>query len=216
MAVMRALLKGRAATAQLALAAALGACQGSGPPPATEEPARPLGTGVVSSAPQLASFPGGAALVVDPKACELSMLGEQPGRRWTRSIGRCNGVLDAVVAPNSFAYARTATELVALAPDGAERWRTAVGATPIARVLARPAATLDSLVVVAVSPRALAAFKPDGKTAWRFEVEGGESLVTAPEGSGTEGVLLVTSAAAYSVGSDGTLRWRAVLPREPH
>jgi outer membrane protein assembly factor BamB len=130
------------------------------------------------------------------------------GLRWHASLPRCGGITEVVIARDSTAYVRTSFGLHAFTVEGSERWRMSVGGSPVPRNIFTPTVTPDSLVVVASSPRVVIAFRPDGQESFRFTLPDNESLVTAPLGNNTEGVLLLSSQALYALGADGTLRWR--------
>src|SRR5688572_22098741 len=148
---------------------------------------------------EMASYPGGTALTSSSATCKVTMLGRGRAERWEYSVGDCGGILFVAVAPNSVAFARSATELVAFAPDGKRPWAASVGRDPAG--LARPAVTLDSLVVTVTSPSTVVAYKADGGQAWSFKVEGEEQIVTSPTRSEAEGALIVTNAAVYTIAS---------------
>jgi hypothetical protein len=175
----------------------------------------PLGPGASSAGSRathaVASFPGGAVLVGDAAACVMSRV-EKEGVRWTAKLPVCEGRLAVAIAPDSTAFARTGSGLVAIGSDGVERWRVAVGNDPIADPLFPPGVTLDSLVVVSRSRNTVVAFKADGNEAWRFQLGDDEPLVSAPIGGAGEGTIITTGAAVYLVGSDGATRFRRDLP----
>jgi hypothetical protein len=157
----------------------------------------------------MAPFPSGAVLVTDATTCTVSRFeGISKGALWSVILPQCEGVLEAAIAPDSVSFVRTPTALVAIGPDGKERWRLSVGNEPLPRGLMVPAVTLDSMVIVASTSRVVMAFKNEGVQAWRFSVGEDETLVAPPLGSRGEGVFLLTNRAIYNVGSDGTLRYR--------
>ena len=163
-----------------------------------------------------AVYPNGSVLVAEIAPCRVSVF-ELDRVRWTREFASCGGVLDASVASDSTAYVRTAHALFAIQPDGRERWRAALEDS-VPGMIATPTTMADSRVVIASNPRAIAAFARDGKPSWRFSAPSDETIVAPPMGMKTEGIALLTSHAAYALGSDGELRWRAAvsaLPRVP-
>jgi outer membrane protein assembly factor BamB len=81
--------------------------------------------------------------------------------------------------------------------------------------IATPTTMADSRVVIASNLRALAAFTREGKPSWRFSAPSDETIVAPPMGMKTEGIALLTSHAAYALGSDGELRWRAAVSAQP-
>jgi len=165
---------------------------------------------------RVAVYPNGSVLVAEIAPCRVNVF-ELDRVRWTREFASCGGVLDASVASDSTAYVRTAHALFAIAPDGRERWRSALDDS-VPGTVATPTTMADSRVVIASNPRAIAAFARDGKASWRFSAPSDETIVAPPMGMKTEGVALLTSHAAYALGSDGELRWRAAvsaLPRVP-
>jgi hypothetical protein len=203
--------------AALTIAATCAACKRTplpgqaGTVVAAGSPAPSSGPALSSEPPapyRVASYPGGGVFVGDVATCSASMLTAASGTRWTRALPRCDGVLEIAVAADSTAYARTGTGLVAFTPEGVERWRNAVGTEPVPRAILAPVTTADSLVVVAANPRLVLGFKGDGKEAFRFSPNAPERIV-APLARGlTEGVVLVTDAAVYLVGTDGTTHMR--------
>ena len=62
---------------------------------------------------------------------------------------------------------------------------------------------------------ALSCLELDGKPAWRFSMPASETIVAPPVGMRTEGIAVVTSRAAYAIGADGELRWRAAVSAAP-
>jgi outer membrane protein assembly factor BamB len=178
----------------------------------------PSARAAASSVPgaRVAVYPNGSVLVAEIAPCRVNVF-ELDRVRWTREFASCGGVLDASVASDSTAYVRTAHALFAIAPDGRERWRSAIDVS-VSGTIATPTTMADSRVVIASSTRAIAAFARDGKASWRFSAPSDETIVAPPMGMKTEGVALLTSHAAYALGSDGELRWRAAvsaLPRVP-
>ena len=172
--------------------------------------------GAPSAGSRLAVYPNGSVLVAEIAPCRVSVY-EIDRVRWTREFASCGGVLDASVASDSTAYVRTAHALFAIASDGRERWRAALDDS-VPNTIATPTTMADSRVVIASSTRAIAAFTRDGKPSWRFSAPSDETIVAPPMGMKTEGIALLTSRAAYALGSDGELRWRAAvsaLPRVP-
>jgi hypothetical protein len=153
------------------------------------------------------SYPNGNLLIGRSRECVVEMLGPGTERWFKRLDGDCGGGIRVAVAPNSQAFARTATELHAFAHDGALLWSVPVEHVP--DELAAPAVTPDSSVVTARSPRSVAAFDPEGKEVWTFSIEGAERLAASPVGRPTEGLLIVTNEAAYAIAPDGTVRWRS-------
>jgi hypothetical protein len=163
----------------------------------------------VESGPRLAIYPNGAVLVTNPKLCRVSTL-QSDRLRWMRDFASCGGFVAAAVARDSVAYVRAGKELFAIEIDGRERWRISLeGEVP--QAIAAPTTMPDSRVVVAASPRSVVAHDLDGKHAWRFSAPADESLLALPVGMHTEGVVLVTSRAAYALGGNGELRWRAAF-----
>jgi outer membrane protein assembly factor BamB len=161
------------------------------------------------SGPRLAIYPDGAVLVTDPKLCRVSAL-QTDRLRWMRDFASCGNFITAAVAGDSVAYVRAGNELFAIETNGRERWRASVeGEVPVA--IAAPATMPDSRVVIAASPRSVVAHDLDGKPAWRFSAPADESLLAPPLGMHTEGVMLVTSRAAYALGGNGELRWRVAF-----
>lgn len=157
----------------------------------------------------MTAFPSGAVLVSDTTTCTVSRYeNTSKGALWSVILPQCEGVLEAVVAPDSVSYIRSPSGLVAISPDGKEKFRLGVGTDPLPRALMVPAVTPDSLVIVASTARVVLAFKGEGVQAWRFSVGEDETLVASPLGSHGEGVFLLTNRAIYNVGSDGTLRYR--------
>jgi hypothetical protein len=147
--------------------------------------------------------------VIRPSECRLTQIGRGPDDRWEVRLGGCGGVLDATIAPNSMAIARTAAELVAISADGKRIW--SVSAPQVAPELAEPAALLDSVVVAATSPSAMVAYRPDATEAWTFRLDGDERFVAAPRRSETEGAIVISNGAVYAIAPDGTVRWRNTL-----
>ena len=186
-------------------------------------PPVPAGPGVGSNANAnepsakggVVAYPGGMALVGDVGQCEVMQVGGGAGVTWRRSLAPCDGRLAIAVAPDSTAYARTASALVAFSMNGAERWRIAVGSEPVPAAIFAPATTLDSLVVVASSSHAALAVKGDGSEAWRFRVSEDEPIVAPPAPGGGEGALVLTVRAVYLVGSDGGVHWRRDVVAPP-
>ena len=183
------------------------------PAPSAAAPSASVPAPKPPGATRIVSYPNGEGLVVDTDSCTVALVGADSERRWQKTLPHCGGVLEAAIAPNSYSYVRTASTLVALSHHGNEKWRVEVPEVPAE--LVSPAATLDSMVAAAASRRSLVAFKPDGKKAWKFDIEGGEQLISAPTGSKAEGVIAVTTAAVYAIAPDGSLRWRRVLPFSP-
>ena len=193
-------------------------CKQPPPPPGsgaleTTPVASGLGSAIpplaAEAGPRLAIYPNGAVLVTDPKLCRVSAL-QSDRLRWMRDFASCGNSLTAAVARDSVAYVRAGKELFAIETDGRERWRAALeGEVPEA--IAVPTTMLDSRVVIAASPRSVVAHGPDGKPAWRFSAPVDESLLASPIGMHTEGVVLVTSRAAYALGGNGELRWRSAF-----
>jgi outer membrane protein assembly factor BamB len=201
-----------------------GACIQREPLPASVRETAPIAASSASvkgAAPASASargavYPNGSVLVAEIAPCRVSVF-ELDRIRWTREFASCGGVLDASVASDSTAYVRTAHALFAIQPDGRERWRAALEDS-VPGMIAQPTTMADSRVVIASNPRAIAAFARDGKPSWRFSAPSDETIVVPPMGMKTEGIALLTSHAAYALGSDGELRWRAAvsaLPRVP-
>jgi hypothetical protein len=136
------------------------------------------------------------------------MMDGDQGVRWRAMLPRCGGVAEPVIARDSTVYVRTTYGLHAISVNGVERWRMAVSANPVPRGVFAPTVTADSMVVVASSTRVVVAFKPDGQEGFRFTLPDDESLIAAPVGNSTEGILLLSTQAIYALGADGTLRWR--------
>lgn len=155
-----------------------------------------------------ATYPNGNALVARVEDCALAMLGPGAEEHWVRRAGSdCGGILQIAVAQNSQAFARTATELRAFAPNGDPIWTAAVDRVPPS--LAAPAVAPDSSVIVVGSSRTALAFNPDGERIWTFKIDGDEKIIASPVGRPTEGVLVFTTAAVYALAPDGTVRWRS-------
>jgi hypothetical protein len=157
----------------------------------------------------LTSYPSGYALVGRAAECRVSMLGRAPTERWEYVVGDCGGVLNVAVAPNSTAFARSATELIAFAPDGKRAWTTNVD--KVQPELSELTVTLDSMVIAVSSPNTVVAFRSDGTAAWTFKLEGEEHIASSPHRSEAEGALVTTNAAVYALGADGAVRWRNTL-----
>jgi outer membrane protein assembly factor BamB len=169
-----------------------------------------------SAGSRVAVYPNGSVLVADIAACRVNVF-ELDRVRWTREFASCGSVLEASVASDSTAFVRTAHALFAIAADGRERWRVAL-ADSVPRAIATPTTMADSRVVIAADTRAINAYARDGKPSWRFSAPSDETIVAPPMGMKTEGIAILTSHAAYALGSDGELRWRAAvsaLPRVP-
>ena len=202
-----------------------GACIQREPPPGsgaleTTPVAPPSGSSAVktdsNAGSRVAVYPNGSVLVADIAACRVNVF-ELDRVRWTREFASCGSVLDASVASDSTAFVRTAHALFAIAADGRERWRVAL-ADSVPRAIATPTTMADSRVVIVADARAVNAYGRDGKPSWRFSAPSDETIVAPPMGMKTEGIALLTSHAAYALGSDGELRWRAAvsaLPRVP-
>jgi outer membrane protein assembly factor BamB len=165
------------------------------------------------SNPRVAIYPNGALIVADPKQCRVTVL-ELEQIRWTREFASCAGLVDPAVAADSVAYVRTARELFAIERDGRERWRAALDAD-VPRSLGSPTTMADSRPVIVASPRSVVAYQLDGKPAWRFSMPASETIIAPPVGMRTEGIAVVTSHAAYAIGADGELRWRAAVSAAP-
>lgn len=194
------------------LLAATFACKRTPPPGsgAVETTGVPAGRADdLGRAHTMTPFPSAAVLVTDATTCTVARYeGTAKAALWSLALPQCDGVLEAVVAPDSVSFVRTPTGLVAIGPDGKERWRLGVGTDPVPRALMVPAVTPDSMVIVASTTRMVMAFKGEGVQAWRFSVAEDETLVAPPLGSHGEGVFLLTNRAIYNIGSDGTLRFR--------
>jgi outer membrane protein assembly factor BamB len=191
------------------------ACRRTAPEGSGPVELAPLGSaGSTAARPthSVASFPGGAVLVGDATSCTMARIENEVGTRWQRSLPACDGRLAVAVAPDSTAFARTGSGLVAIGADGVEKWRLAVGNDPVPDALFAPGVTLDSLVVVSRARNAVVAFKADGNEAWRFQLADEEPLVAAPIGGAGEGTVITTAVAVYLVGSDGATRFRRTLP----
>lgn len=198
------------------IAAALFACAperratGATTEPAAAPPGPPSPAPAAAPRRAIVPYPNGDALLVDPGGCAVARFAGEATVAWARQIPRCSGQLVAAVAPNSYAYVRSSDALIAFTHDGTEAWRTDAPNVPAA--IATPAAMPNSTAVAAVSPRTIVAHAPDGQRAWSFDISGSETLTSAPRGSSTEGLLLVTEVAVYAVTSHGELRWRTKLP----
>src|SRR5688572_1799849 len=198
-----------------------GACIQREPPPGsgaletTPVPAPSAATAKAndsSAGSRVAVYPNGSVLVADIAACRVNVF-ELDRVRWTREFASCGSVLEASVASDSTAYVRTAHALFAIAADGRERWRVGL-ADSVPRAIATPTTMADSRVVIAADTRAINAYARDGKPSWRFSAPSDETIVAPPMGMKTEGIALLTSHAAYALGSDGELRWRAARSEE--
>jgi len=206
----RTLFLARGLACLFAIAIATVGCRRTPPPCSGGTDIPPVTTNGSEPGPRgaLVSFPGGAAFVADVARCEVSRIDDKVGVGWRRSVTPCDGRLAIAVGPDSNAYARTPSTLVAFGFDGSERWRITAGTEPVPASIFAPTTTLDSLVVVASSTHALLALKPDGTEAWRFRVSEDEPIIAPPAGGGGEGAFLLTVRALYLVGSDGSVRWR--------
>ena len=120
----------------------------------------------------------------------------------------CAGLLEATVALDSVAYIRGTKGLWAMSLGGAVEWNVTVETTNLPAALAVPTSLPDSRVAIAVSPTKVVVYEHDGSVAFSFSTPSEEALVAAPTGMKTEGVALMTSAAAYFLGGTGELRWR--------
>jgi len=188
------------------------------PPPGSGELERPTAEDA-RSAPAVAAaparnerhivvFPDGAALVADPASCTLTTVGlASASAEWTKTIEGCDRDLQAAIADDSTVFARSATALVAFSRHGDERWRMAL-AGQIDPSLAGMAVTRDSLVVLATAPERIVAFDGNGKKAWEYRLPSDDRIARPPLANRTEGVVLVTGAAAYFIGAGGVLRAR--------
>jgi hypothetical protein len=198
----------------IAVACSVVACKRTPPPGsgAIETTGMQPGGDGASRAYTMTPFPGGAVLVTDAITCTVARYEvTAKGAQWTALVPQCQGALEAVVAPDSVSYVRTPAALVAIAPDGKEKWRANVD--NVSRALLTPAVTPDSLVIVAASARVVIGFRNDGSQAFRFSVAEDETLMTSPLGSRGEGVFLLTNRALYNVGSDGAVRYRRARPQ---
>jgi outer membrane protein assembly factor BamB len=183
------------------------------PTPIAVPSASSRGSAAAIAGARVAVYPNGSVLVAEVAPCRVNVF-ELDRVRWTREFTSCGGVLDASVASDSTAYVRTARALFAIAPDGRERWRSALDDS-VPGTIATPTTMADSRVVIASNTRAIAAFARDGKASWRFSAPSDETIVAPPMGMKTEGIALLTSHAAYALGSDGELRWRAAVSAPP-
>lgn len=189
--------------------------------------APPPGSGNVELAPNSAptgeswatatvvAYPGGDALVADARSCNVSRVDGKVGVRWQRTITPCDGRLATAIAADSTAFVRSASSLVAISPEGAERWHLAVGSETVPRAIFAPATTLDSQVVVAATIHGVVAYKNDGEESWRFRVGDDEQLLSPPTAGLGEGAFVLTSRALYLVTSDGSVRWRRDVTTPP-
>src|SRR5262245_35494374 len=66
----------------------------------------------------MVQFPSAAVLVTDATTCTVARYeGTAKAALWSVILPQCEGVLEAVVAPDSVSYVRTPTGLVAIGPD---------------------------------------------------------------------------------------------------
>jgi hypothetical protein len=189
----------------------------------------PPGSGALETTPTLANsvgqrrfaelpglrhaiYPNGSLMIADPFACRVSAI-ELGRMRWAKDIANCGGLMEVAIADDSVAYVRSAKELISLDPQGQERWRTRCE-EEIPRTSAAPTTMPDSRVVLVTAIRTVTAYQVDGKPAWHFSVPSNETIAGPPTGMRTEGVAVVTSQAAYALGPNGELRWRAAITAE--
>jgi hypothetical protein len=156
-----------------------------------------------------ALYPNGSLMIADPFACRVSAI-ELGTLRWATDIANCGGLMEVAIADDSVAYVRTAKELVSLDPQGHERWRARCE-EEVPRTSAAPTTMPDSRAVLVTGIRTVTAYQVDGKPAWHFPIPANEMIVGPPTGMRTEGVAVVTSQAAYALGPDGEVRWRAAI-----
>jgi len=161
----------------------------------------------LSAGPRALSCPNGSVVTTDAKTCRLALLRDGIVR-WDRELSGCGGVLEATVAMDSSVYARTPKALSSFTPDGALSWANKLEDPTVSRHLAAPSSLPDSRVAVLASKKSLVVYEKDGKVSWTFSPPSEEEIVAPPEGMKTEGIVLLTSQAAYYLGATGEIRWR--------
>ncbi len=93
----------------------------------------------------------------------LDVRGRRPRTRWSISLGAGPSYANPTVAPDGTVYGASDHEVVAVRPDGRERWRFRVGAL----VETTPAVAPDGTVVVGTNDAFQYGVRPDGTERWR-------------------------------------------------
>ena len=196
------------------LGVAVVACRERTPPPGAgaleTTPTASTASGPASallSMPRAEAYPNGSVITTDPKSCHVTLL-RDGAVQWDREISGCGGLLESTVAMDSMLYVRDSKSLSSFDPEGNLRWTVRLSDTSPSHTLAAPAALADSRVVLAATPKSVVVYERDGKISWSFSPPSEEMLVTAPVEMKTEGVLLMTSRAAYYLSATGEVRWR--------
>jgi outer membrane protein assembly factor BamB len=180
----------------------------------------PTGSAAHPRAPALISRPAtlayanGSVLTTDPPSCRVVLLSEG-NTRWDRQLPDCGGLLEAVVAMDSMLYVRDSTKLSSFDAEGTLRWSAKLEGGPMSQAIAAPTAMADSRVALATTPRRVDVYERDGKVAWSFSPPSEEVLRTSPVAMMTEGMIVLSSRAAYYLGASGETRWRIAGPVRP-
>lgn len=190
-------------------------CSERPPPPGSGAlETTPTGSSVASgpasaalSSPKAEAYPNGSVVTADPKLCRI-MLVHDGNVRWDHEVSGCGGLLETTVAMDSMLYVRDRKALSSFDPEGNLRWTVQLADAPPSHTLSTPASLADSRVVIAATAKNIVAYERDGKVSWSFSPPSEETLVTAPVGMKTEGVLLVTTRAVYYLSASGEVRWR--------
>jgi outer membrane protein assembly factor BamB len=161
----------------------------------------------IASMPAVLSFPNGSVALTDPGACTVRLF-RDGARAWEREFAGCAGFLEVAVALDSSLYARDGKSLTAIEHSGATRWTIPLKERPSFAAIATPTALADSRAALATDARTVTVYERDGTVAWNFAPPAGEILVTAPQGMKTEGLVALTTRAAYYLSASGEIRWR--------
>ena len=164
------------------------------------------------STPKVLAYPNGSIVTTDPKTCRVTLIRDAT-QRWDHELSGCGGLLEATVAMDSMLYVRDLKNLSSFDPEGTLRWAVRLTDAPPQYTLATPAALADSRVALASTAKSVVVYERDGRVSWTFSPPSDEVLSAAPVGMKTEGIILITTRAAYYLSATGEVRWRVASQR---
>lgn len=152
-----------------------------------------------------------SAIYVSSPTLGLVCLNPDGTERW--SYGRpC--LAAAAIGPDRSVYATPGwdhdTWLTAFDPDGAVRWRTAIGG----HVYGAPATGPDGTIYVGTSSGRFCAFNPDGSLRWQAAI--GAVVASAAIGPDSTIYVLRSPDTLFAFRPDGSMRWKRAAANDVH
>jgi hypothetical protein len=139
-----------------------------------------------------------------------SALPDAPSELWRRNLSGGLDVAPVVDARGEVIAALTSPEVVRLAPDGRELWRTRIGGSA---AIAAPVLTSDGTAVVLTAAGLAIALRPGGAIRWAapLGLRGTREADAAPLALDDGGLVVAGGRTLVEVDADGAVRARASL-----